>query len=222
MTLRPLSDISAADWFVGTDVRELGPPGFEAYARVLHPWQESATDTATERADGYLPDDELASLCDVLARHTATPEQCFFGLWDGYGDIYGGDSVAFLTTFTGSPRWPGPIFSRPKPPAPPPPAFPPSVLNGPRLSLPNRDFLLFTGPLAQAGDWGAIGYGPAIPRDLNSPNLAWPADHSWFFATEIDGEWTGVGGSAAMIDELVQDDRLEVVRTHRDNSGDLP
>ncbi|MEO7398218.1 MAG: hypothetical protein ABIW84_06615, partial [Ilumatobacteraceae bacterium] len=110
MPLRPLTDVSPADWFVRTKVRELGPPGFEVYARVLHPWLESATDTATERADGYLPDDELAALCDVLARHTGTPGQCFFGLWDGYGDIYGGDSVAFLTAFTGPAAWPGRPF----------------------------------------------------------------------------------------------------------------
>ena len=25
--------------------------------------------------------------------HTTTPDDCFFALWDGYGDIHGGDSA---------------------------------------------------------------------------------------------------------------------------------
>ena len=37
--------------------------------------------------DGDFPSATLAALCDVLARHTATPELCYFGVWEGYGWI---------------------------------------------------------------------------------------------------------------------------------------
>ena len=36
---------------------------------------------------GNLVQEVLARLCDVLADHTATPERCFFCLWDGWGWI---------------------------------------------------------------------------------------------------------------------------------------
>lgn len=218
MSLRPTSDTSAGGW-LGVDVSRLGPPGFSDHARILHPWFDGAADDSPARGDGHLPEPELAAACQVLSHHTSTPEDCYFALWDGYGDIYGGDSVAFLTAFAGAATWPGRLFKPAKPADPPLPAFPPAVLDGPRLSLGDRDFLLFTGALASAGDWGAAGYGHGIPRHLNSPNLMWPADHMWFLATDIYGSWSGVAGSPSLIDDLLADPRLEVVRTRRDDHG---
>lgn len=34
-----------------------------------------------------IPPATLTALCDVLARHTTTPDDCCFGLWEGYGWI---------------------------------------------------------------------------------------------------------------------------------------
>jgi hypothetical protein len=34
---------------------------------------------------GGLPPDQLAALCHLLAHFTNTPDQCFIGVWDGYG-----------------------------------------------------------------------------------------------------------------------------------------
>jgi hypothetical protein len=76
-----------------------------------------------------------------------------------------------------------------------------------------RDHLLFAGPLSDAGRWGAASFGHGIPRDINSPNLLWPADDAWCVATDIETTWTGVGGSAALTGDLLRDPRLEVVRT---------
>ncbi len=209
MPLRPLGEFSAADW-IG-EVHELGPSGFGAYARVLHPWTEGVD--GSERIDGHLPADELNALCNVLGRHTTTPDHCFFALWDGYGEIYGGESVAFLTAFTGPAPWPSRPFRKPRPKDPPPPAFDASVIDGPRLTIGSRDHLLFAGPLAIAGAWGAAAYGVGVPRELNSPNLFWPDDHAWFVTTDIEGSWTGVGGSEALIVDLLAEPGLEVVRT---------
>ncbi len=219
MTLHPLADVSVADWFVGGEVRDLGPAGFEAYARVLHPWIEGVNGDTTERMDGYLPDEELAALCDVLSHHTSSPTQCFFALWDGYGDIYGGESAAFLTAFAGPVPWPARPFRKPRPKDPPPAAFGARVLDGPRLTLSPHDYLLFEGAITHAGAWGAVDYGHGIPRRLNSPNLIWPADHKWFVSTRVEGSWTGVGGSKDLVNELLRDSRLEVVRAHYDREA---
>ncbi|MYU26980.1 hypothetical protein CFC35_02515 [Streptomyces sp. FBKL.4005] len=48
---------------------DLGLPGV---------WDEHA-------AEGPTPPDVAQALVPVLARHTGTPEQCWFGLWAGYG-----------------------------------------------------------------------------------------------------------------------------------------
>jgi hypothetical protein len=37
--------------------------------------------------DGDFPPATLAALCDVLGRHTKTPDSCNFGVWEGYGWI---------------------------------------------------------------------------------------------------------------------------------------
>lgn len=219
MTLRPLADVSAADWFVEDAAppvlrANLGPSGFESYVRVLH----SPMGPDEDRYEGHLEEPLLHALCDDLARHTTTPDDCYFALWDGYGQIYGGDSTLFLTTFAGPMRWPGRIFGKEKPPPPAPPAFAASVLEGPKVSY-FHDYLLFGGPLGSAGDWGATSYGHSIRRDINSPNLMWPADHAWFVTTNIDNTWTAVGGTLEMTEALLSDDRLEVVRTRYDEGA---
>jgi hypothetical protein len=210
VSLRPVPDVAAGDWLIDAD-STLGPAGFEAYVRVLHPWIPG--EEGEDRVEGHLPEDELGALVDVLARHTDKPDECFHALWDGYGDLVGGEAAGFLTFAAGPTEWFGRIFTKPKSPPPPPPAFAPEVMDGPRLAVDGRDHLLFTGPLADAGRWGAASYGHGIPRDINSPNLLWPADHAWCVATDIDTTWTGVGGSSALADDLLADDRIEVVRT---------
>lgn len=217
MALRPLADVSPGDWFLDRgDHRtraSLGPSGFEAYVRVLHGDEPQPHEGDLSRIEGHLDDPLLAALCDVLSRHTTTPQDCYFGLWDGYGAIQGGEAVGFLTTFAVAPLWPSRIFGREEPRPLPPPAFPPEVMNGPRLHA-GRDHLLFAGPLSRAGQWGAANYAVDLPRGgINSPNLMWPADRSWFVTTNIDSAWTGVGGSARLIADILADGRLEAVRT---------
>jgi hypothetical protein len=218
MTLRPLADLSPAEWLLRDDaspqlLAQLGPSGFASYVRVLH------EDIGGTRDEGHLSDTLLAALCEHLARHTTSPDDCFFGLWEGYGQIHGGDAVGFLSRFSGPPVWPGRIFGREKPPPPEPPAFPAGVMAGPLLRLHDLDHFLFAGSIRDAGQWGAATYRSGAPRDINSPNLMWPADHAWFVTTNIDQHWTGVAGSEALIDDLLRDDRLEVVRQRYDEGA---
>ena len=84
---------------------------------------------------------------------------------------------------------------------------PTTVMAGPRLHHPYRDYLLLTGPLDAATD---LGYWPTtdwfIPQ---SPNLIWPSDHSWCVAPEIDFRFTLVGGNTDLIDAIVADPTVE-------------
>lgn len=204
MPLRPESDVGQAASFATskapwTQLCTLGPSGFERYGRLFHPLPEGADENDPDEVvnvEGHLPGDHLRRLLVLLRRHTNTPDDCFFALWDGFGDIHGSPAVGFLHTGVGK----GPDV---------PPAFPPEFLNGPRVEIPNRSYLLFRGPLEDAGRWGAADVAPGRPRPINSPNLMWPFDRSWFVASEIDNPWTGVAGSSGLLEELMSDTVLD-------------
>jgi hypothetical protein len=204
--LQPSADVAAADWLeprlrrFGSAVAAVVPDGFPAYVRILHPargpggrpvrWAEVAAWSGRtmhrlaqfhaisrpraaavaagpapwdgeDPPDGNLPAEQLQVLCATLARHTGTPASCWLCLWDGYGWLYGSPSVGIFGRH-------GPVHV--------PPAFPAEVLDGPRVRLPARTYLLFAGPLAAAPRLGWTNpYGAFLPQ---SPNLWWPQDHS--------------------------------------------
>jgi len=74
-----------------------------------------------------------------------------------------------------------------------------------RLELPNRSYLLAGGSVELAS-------ASVLPRPMDqSYNLWWPQDRSWLVSTEVDYAWTYVGGTRALVDELLVDGRLEVL-----------
>ena len=91
---------------------------------------------------GTLDPAALDCLCQVLAGYTAPGTSCCFALWEGFGWIRGSPAVAFH----------GPSSSAAGVDVPP--AFDAAVMAGPRLHLPGRDYLLFTGPLGAAAEMG--------------------------------------------------------------------
>lgn len=202
MALIPCSDLSAADWITADDrpwqqLIGFGPAGFPAYAR-LRFLPDPAYDGQSE-ADVDIDGDartETALLRAALATltgYTGTPDDCYFCLWDGWGsDIEGDDAVGTL------PR----IAS----------AFPPAVLHGPKVVVPNRAYFLFRGSASDFGDWGAADMWPGQPRrQMPDPAFIWPADHAWCVANDVDPHWAGIGADVSAIDQLLVDPGLDVV-----------
>jgi len=147
---------------------------------------------------GELEPQTLAVLCGILARHTDPASDCFFALWEGWGWIPGGRSMAVLR----------PVGTE-APAAAVPPAFGEEVRTGRRLHHPGRDYLLFCGPLEAAGDlghWHAPDWFSPQP-----PSLFWPADSSWCVATEIDFDSTLIAGDHALIDAVLSAADLEAM-----------
>lgn len=124
----------------------------------------------------------------MLGRHTSGSTVCWFGVWDGYGQLHGSPAVARLSS-TGEG---GDVAG----------IAPPEVRAGPRLRAPGREYLILRGALSSASTLQASLGG-------QSPNLWWPADRTWCVSTEIDLAWTYVGGSAALVADLLADQRLE-------------
>jgi len=200
------TDLSPATWVAealrdqlpGT-VAALAPPVFAAYARVFHPavryagdddvdvsWAEVAAANAAVAhplmewgsitgsmdffgednqsplwddapAMGHLPEQVAARLAAVLRRHTTTPQDCWFGLFTGWGHGFA----------------------------------------GPELHLGGRGFHLLRGPVELAAT-------NLVPEPSSqSANAWWPADRAWFVATDVDLVTTYVGGSAALVGELL-------------------
>jgi hypothetical protein len=223
-------------WDDGYTITIVVPAGFEAYARVLHPaatpehgdrlvrWAEVAAWSGMPlRNDAqfhsialppttapagpppydsqgpmegvlYLPDAE--ALAAIGRNWTATPEDCWFCVWDGYGwDSEG--TVAVLTEAGQRPA----IIEEPRPDPVPGP-----VRDGPRVHLPYRDYFLYTGPVEAAVTLASLEV-----TGGQCPNIWWPADRAWCVASEIDLEWTYVGGSRGLIDAILADGRIEAL-----------
>ncbi|MFJ8692303.1 hypothetical protein [Streptomyces roseolilacinus] len=215
-------DLGPARWLAagGPGVGEFGTvagvaaAGFAAYARVLHPaslggrpvrWATVAAaygrrvapgaywhqligadrdhQNASEPglpgvwdehpAEGPTPPDVARALIPVLARHTRTPDRCWYGLWNGYG------------------RWDFDAV----------PAF----------RTPGREEVLLSGTLAEA----------VSPVSLDEfaelPDLWWPEDRAWCLGGDVDLVSTYVGGSEALVADLLAAPELEA---HRVAPGD--
>jgi hypothetical protein len=209
--LRPVSDVSPAAW-LGETVREHGvahsqvPTGLDAYVQILHPAE------AGGGRNGEIPGRVLDLLAPVLGRHTRSVHG-WFCLWEGWGFLHG--AVTKLVAW--------PVDNPPAPGTPTrfrsQPALAPEVRAGPKVRLPSRDYYLFEGPLEAVGELGAfVSWEPGGKRSFErqTPSLWWPDDHAWCAGNEIDGSFTCVGGSRALIDELLQQPDLEVLELDPD------
>jgi hypothetical protein len=92
-----------------------GPEGFPAYARLRFlpdpAYEGQSEDDVDVDEDAPTETAQLRAALETLTRHTRTPEDCYFCLWDGWGsDIHGGDGVFIADWQTGTVR-PGPADS---------------------------------------------------------------------------------------------------------------
>ena len=232
------TQVQEADWIgerlrppVDFCVGSIVPEGFPAYARVLHPasarhdqlvrwrdvaaWSGRTLHPASEfdaiaipeikpeepmpwsqgPRTGTLDPDDARALIAILERHTATPETCWFCIWAGYGWSHGS---AVMLARSGGPPEPEP--------EPLPDSVPRHVRDGPLVDLPWREYFLYTGPIGHALAF--------VPKERQTPNLFWPSDRTWCVASEIDLPWTYVGGSEALVGEILSSPDIEALPTN--------
>lgn len=142
--------------------------------------------------EGSLEEIYLHALVDVLSSHTATTDNCWFCLWDGYGGLKPG-SAAYLG--------PG-AAKRAALEASQTERLQAEYADAPRVKTDGREYILFSGHLNAADAF--IKY-----PDNQSLNIWWPDDRTWCVATEIDLRSTYVGGSAPCIDAVLNHPVLE-------------
>lgn len=228
----------------GGKVEQLVPNGYDGYVRVFHALVDAAGNPATwadvaaacgrvahremqwhkliglddpstaespqpyphpgtdwgggDPATGEIDAATLSALRAVLARHTDdSAAHCFFGLSTIYGGVEEHYSAAVQL------RWRA------------------------------REFIVFAGPLDAADQMGYEATSSGLARLVDGrwervspsshwfsqpPNLIWPADHSWFVQSEVDLDSTLVGGSRALVDELLASPELEAWEVERGDS----
>jgi hypothetical protein len=134
----------------------------------------------------WLEETEALELLQLLLPFTSAPDDAWFMLWDGYGDLGLG--------IDGIPRGMiHPDRSRR--------TLPPESTGEEIPAL--RHYLVVRGPLDALATW----YG----WRLGGPNFWWPHDRAWIVATEIDGCTTYVGASHSCIERVVASPLLEAL-----------
>jgi hypothetical protein len=156
---------------------------------------------------------QLGAALQVLSRHTRTPDDCYFCLWDGWGPRINGDGVRKVDVPMVDPQTDN---ARPGLA----PAVPPPVAQRPTVVVPNRAYFLFHGKTSELGDWGAAAIWPDQPPADTPPAFIWPADHAWCIANDVDPHWIGIGARSGAIEQLTAHPLLDVVRA--DPRADQP
>jgi hypothetical protein len=235
VTLTFCRDLSAADWIVQSDLPwgrlvSFGPAGFDSYARLRFLPDPVRPGQSENDADHDGRPDQLPTLVEVLATHTATPHDCYFCVWDGFGDARHSDAQAGGSSGRSRPpAWyvdPESADALPrqtgaKPGYAPFPKGSPSTPQPPKVVVPNRAFWLFRGPLTDIGSWDTAQDWPADYRlGAAEPAFIWPPDHAWCVAHDVDPHWAGIGGTVPLIARLMADSRLDVVPA--DPAADQP
>lgn len=150
-----------------------------------------------------LSHDDVTALIDIAGKATATPDRCWFCLWDGYGWLYESeDLLSPAAIIKGVVRW-----ARREQEQLRSPLMPPDTLGYPRVHAPlGRTYLLYQGPISTAAAFFIESW-----LWQQTPNLWWPADRKWCVATEIDLYSTYIGGSQQLIAAVLNDQRLEAL-----------
>lgn len=182
--------------------------------------------------EGWFEPPLLAALTEHLAEATSTPDDLVAAIWDGWGDLSGGSTLAV--------GWQGPdeptaeeiesmqrYVVEQRTAHGDEQAAIRAALAVERFGWPHRECFPLSMTLPQLADptWlDRARIGTAVGL-AHTPQMLWPEDHSWVLASEIDWDSTIVAGSRALVDAVLADDRFEAFPVDEDSDltwgGDL-
>ncbi|WP_345602754.1 hypothetical protein [Tomitella cavernea] len=81
----------------------------------------------------------------------------------------------------------------------------------PRLTIPNRDFFLFHGAVADAETWDSQLNALLGAMEAPTPAFVWQADRAWCVTCDIDPHYATIGGSADTVDAVLALTNVDVV-----------
>jgi hypothetical protein len=143
------------------------PVGFQSYLTIRH--------ENTDPLLGSVSSLNFERLTLMLCDFTETPDDCFVGIWCGFGWGFEDQYSDLFKSFSRCKE-----FDQ-------------------FFNLPNREYYLLQCEVLESLKIGQIIFGYL---DFQRPNLMWPRDKSWFISNEIDFDVTLVGGSEELIREI--------------------
>jgi hypothetical protein len=93
---------------------------------------------------------------------------------------------------------------------------PNSAPQAPRVDIPNRTMLLFTGPIEALRDAPALAWYGSAAGIYQEPHLVWPEDQAWCLACEVDEEIELTVGCSVDASQALAGALPGVVRRGRD------
>ncbi len=146
----------------------------------------------------------FTTIAEVGERHTASPDDGWFAVWEGYGFASGTkmyvwsesddpDDAAATAVAAEQERLRAHEQRRRA-------EIPEALSRIPRFDLPHRAYFLLGGPVGAVADLRD----PGTPDRWQRPDLFWPDDRRWFVATDVDFWSLYVGGDHDFVAELTQ------------------
>jgi hypothetical protein len=186
------ADASAALWIAPTlgsfgTVGGLVPQGYERYLLLDYRGDEPLGWHGVCRL--------FEQLVAILARHTSTPDHCWFAIWEGYGF---GTSMTLLAAEPRDDeerrefererqRLREDDLRRNK-------AVRSALSRLPSFDLPHRRYYLVRGAVTAASTFER-----PDGRFRQPPDLWWPEDRRWFVGGDTDLDWCYIAGSGGLI-----------------------
>ena len=175
----------------------------------------SVTSPGNEPWPGHLSTELCRTLYETLAPWTKTPDVCWLGIWEGYGQLSAPGprlSVSFFSAGSRDQREEHAIAEQ-------------RMLNQwsdlagrvrqlPTFDHPGRSYFLAKAPASSIWKLGRF------PLGL-TPNLVWPEDRSWCVGTEIDFDSTLVACSEECAAAVVANEALEALPINAQDRLDI-
>jgi len=190
--IRVPSDASAALWIAPTlgrfgTVGGLVPQGYERYLFLdYRGWEPRRWDGVCRLFEQLVP---------VLARHTSTPNHCWFAIWEGNG-FDTGKTVLFAMPRDDEERRDvererqrlrEDDAQRNK-------SIRTALSRLPSFDLPYRRYYLVCGAVAAASETER-----PDGKSRQPPDLWWPEDRRWFVGGDTDLDWCYIAGSVRLV-----------------------
>lgn len=212
------------------------PTGFDAYCRILHRpttgsvsspslrWTEIASRTGATVHPGV-------QWHRLIGVHESEGIPAIYADWHGHSPSHGQLSASEFTALVGilvnhsnEPDdatvgfWEGYFGSSSHEPARPNDA----ELDALRIRIGTRNYIAVH---CNVGDYARLVQASDNAVHKQLPNVLWPSDHSWFVSSDIDLDSTIVGGTNALIRDIIDDPTLEAFPADPDldlsTSGDV-
>ncbi|MCZ4535765.1 hypothetical protein O4159_09880 [Gordonia terrae] len=194
VTVAAYADRSPAAWLLEQarewyDLTARGPLDFARYARLR--FIPDPAFLGQRESDAYIPDLggpgpseiwQIGVAMTHLARHTTTPDECYYLIWEG---------------------WPGVrvLCKRAR-------AARIDVNDEKGHSV--RGYYLFRGD-ADLAAWDDGDAGPPFGSSWPIPAFIWPADRTWCVVRDVDPHFATIGASSAAITDILADSSIDAI-----------